>query len=140
MASRVEGATARAVRPAGSLGGPPPCRLDAGRPDRQQPRLRPEPNEPGHADARRDVHRQQAAAAVAAELAPSQAARLAEILDFLAQGLTQATENIQAKEDGTQVTLSFADWQRVLAIQMLLARYLAPSPNPKRWNRCLAAR
>jgi pSer/pThr/pTyr-binding forkhead associated (FHA) protein len=67
------------------------------------------------------------------KMSPSQAARLAEILDFLHQGLTQATENIQAKEDGTQVTLEYADWQRLLAVQMLLSRYLrlvADPPEP----------
>jgi pSer/pThr/pTyr-binding forkhead associated (FHA) protein len=58
------------------------------------------------------------------KLSPSQAARLAEILDFLHQGLIDATENIQAKDDGTQVTLEYADWQKVVAVQMLLARYL----------------
>jgi pSer/pThr/pTyr-binding forkhead associated (FHA) protein len=58
------------------------------------------------------------------KMAPSQAARLAEILDFLHHGLTEATEHIQAKEDGTQVALEYADWQKVLAVQMLLARYL----------------
>ncbi len=67
------------------------------------------------------------------KMTPSQAARLAEILDYLHQGLTQATENIQAKDDGTQVTLEYADWQRVVAVQMLLARYLrivADPPEP----------
>ncbi len=64
------------------------------------------------------------------KLTPSQAARVAEILDFLHRGLTCATENIQAKEDGSQVTLSFADWQRVLAVQMLLARYLRAVAEP----------
>jgi hypothetical protein len=64
------------------------------------------------------------------KLTPSQAARLAEILDFFHRGLTCATEHIQAKEDGTQVTLSFADWQRVLAVQMLLARYLRAVAEP----------
>ena len=58
------------------------------------------------------------------KLTPSQAARLAEILDYLHHGLTLATENIQAKEDGSQVTLGYSDWQRVQAIHMLLARYL----------------
>jgi predicted component of type VI protein secretion system len=58
------------------------------------------------------------------KLTPSQAARLAEILDFLHQGLTQATDQIQAHEDGTQVTLDYADWQRILSVQMLLARYI----------------
>jgi pSer/pThr/pTyr-binding forkhead associated (FHA) protein len=64
------------------------------------------------------------------KMSPSQAARLAEILDFLHRGLTCATDNIQAKDDGSQVTLSFADWQRVLAIQMLLARYLRAVAEP----------
>jgi predicted component of type VI protein secretion system len=64
------------------------------------------------------------------KMTPSQAARLAEILDYLHQGLTQATENIQAKDDGTQVTLEYADWQRTLAVQMLLARYLRLVADP----------
>lgn len=65
------------------------------------------------------------------KMSPSQAARLAEILDFLHNGLTVATENIQAKEDGTQVNLNYADWQKVLAIQMLLARYLRAVAEPE---------
>jgi pSer/pThr/pTyr-binding forkhead associated (FHA) protein len=64
------------------------------------------------------------------KLSPAQAARLAEILDFLHHHLTQATENIKANEEGTQVTLSFADWQGVLAIQNLLARYLRAISEP----------
>jgi pSer/pThr/pTyr-binding forkhead associated (FHA) protein len=58
------------------------------------------------------------------KLSPSQAARLAEILDFLHLGLTEATENLRAKDDGSQVTLDYADWQKIVAVQMLLARYL----------------
>jgi hypothetical protein len=57
------------------------------------------------------------------KLTPSQAARLSEILDFLHQCLTQATEEIRANEEGTEVTLDFGSWQRVLAVQMMLARY-----------------
>lgn len=64
------------------------------------------------------------------KMSPSQAARLAEILDYLHQGLTQATDNIQARDDGSQVTLDYADWQRVLAVQMLLARYLRMVADP----------
>jgi predicted component of type VI protein secretion system len=64
------------------------------------------------------------------KMAPSQAARLAEILDFLHQGLAQASENIQARDDGSQISLAFADWQRVLAVQMLLARYLRMISEP----------
>jgi pSer/pThr/pTyr-binding forkhead associated (FHA) protein len=64
------------------------------------------------------------------KLSPSQSARLAEILDYLHRGLTLATENIQANEESTQVMLGFADWQKVLAIQMLLARYLRAVADP----------
>jgi pSer/pThr/pTyr-binding forkhead associated (FHA) protein len=64
------------------------------------------------------------------KLTPSQAARLAEMLDFLHNGITVATENIQAKDDGSQITLSFNDWQKVLAVQMLLARYLRAVAEP----------
>lgn len=64
------------------------------------------------------------------KMTPSQAARFAEIIDFLHRGLTRGTEPVQAKDDGTQVTLNFADWQRVLAIQMLLARYLRAISEP----------
>ena len=57
------------------------------------------------------------------KLSPAQAARLAEILDFLHHHLTQATEGIRANEDGSQVTLGYGEWQGVLAVQNLLARY-----------------
>src|SRR5262249_18435663 len=64
------------------------------------------------------------------KLTPSQAARIAEILDFLHHGLTTATDNIQANDDDAQVSLGFPDWQGVLAIQMLLARYLRAVAEP----------
>jgi hypothetical protein len=64
------------------------------------------------------------------KLTPSQAARFAEILDFLHHHLTQATDNIQANEDGTEVTLNYSDWQGVLAVQNLLARYLRAVVEP----------
>ena len=64
------------------------------------------------------------------KMTPSQAARLAELLDFLHRHLTAATENIRANEDASQVTLSYADWQRVLAVQMLLARYVRAVAEP----------
>lgn len=57
------------------------------------------------------------------KLTPAQAARLAEIFDYLHRGLTTAVENIDANEDGTEVRLGFAEWQTVQAVQMLLARY-----------------
>ena len=64
-------------------------------------------------------------------MSPSQAARLAELLDFLHRHLTQAVENIRANDEGSQVTLSFADWQRVMAVQMLLARYVRAVTEPE---------
>ncbi|MBY0232607.1 MAG: FHA domain-containing protein [Gemmataceae bacterium] len=64
------------------------------------------------------------------KLSPSQAARLAEMLDFLHRHLTGATENIRAADDGSQVALSYADWQRVLGVQMLLARYVRAVAEP----------
>jgi pSer/pThr/pTyr-binding forkhead associated (FHA) protein len=65
------------------------------------------------------------------KLGPAQVARLAEILDFLHRGLVCATENIQANEEGTQVTLNFNDWQKVQIVQMLLARYLRAIADPE---------
>ncbi len=65
------------------------------------------------------------------KLTPSQAARLAEVIYFLHRHLTLGTENIQTNEDGTQVTLNFADWQRVLGVQMLLARYVRAVTEPE---------
>jgi pSer/pThr/pTyr-binding forkhead associated (FHA) protein len=64
------------------------------------------------------------------KMMPSQAARLAELLEFLHRHLTSATENIQANEEGSSITLSFADWQRVLALQMILARYVRAVTEP----------
>jgi hypothetical protein len=57
------------------------------------------------------------------KLTPAQAARLAEIFDYLHRGLTSAVENIDANEDGTEVRISFAEWQTIQAVQLLLARY-----------------
>jgi pSer/pThr/pTyr-binding forkhead associated (FHA) protein len=65
------------------------------------------------------------------KMTPSQAARLAEILDFLHNGLVAATDNIEAKDDGSQITLNFSDWQKVLAVEMLLARYLRATAEPE---------
>jgi pSer/pThr/pTyr-binding forkhead associated (FHA) protein len=65
------------------------------------------------------------------KMTPSQAARLAELLDFLHRHLTSATENIHADEEGTVITLGFGDWQRVLAVQMVLARYVRAIAEPE---------
>ena len=65
------------------------------------------------------------------KLTPSQAARLAELLDFLHRHLTAATENIQANDEGVVITLTYADWQRVMAVQMVLARYVRAVAEPE---------
>jgi hypothetical protein len=57
------------------------------------------------------------------KLSPSQAARLAEIFDYLHRGLTTAVENIDSNEEGTEVRIGFGEWQTIQAVQMLLARY-----------------
>lgn len=58
------------------------------------------------------------------KMTPSQAARLAELFDFLHRHLTSATENINSTEEAAFITLRYADWQRVMALQMILARYV----------------
>ena len=63
-------------------------------------------------------------------MTPAQAARLAEILDFLHRGLTIATEGPHIGDEGTEVVLTYGDWQKVLAVQMLLARYLRAVAEP----------
>ena len=57
------------------------------------------------------------------KLSGAQAARLAEIFDYLHQGITTAVEQIDANDDGTEVRLGFAEWQTIQAVQMLLARF-----------------
>lgn len=64
------------------------------------------------------------------KLGPSNAARLSELLEFLHRHLIAATENIRTNEDATQVTLNYNDWQRVLGVQMLLARYIRAVAEP----------
>ena len=64
------------------------------------------------------------------KLSPSQAARLAEILDYLHKGLTTAVENIEANEEGTEVRIGFSEWQTIQAVQMLLARYARSISEP----------
>lgn len=64
------------------------------------------------------------------KLTPAQAARVAEIFDYLHRGLASATENVFATDDGTLVRLNFNDWQKIQAVQMLLARYLRGIAEP----------
>jgi hypothetical protein len=68
------------------------------------------------------------------QLSPSQAARLAEILDFLHRAMAQATEKVRANEDGTQIVLDYGTWQKILAVELLLARYHRAVADPESWK------
>jgi pSer/pThr/pTyr-binding forkhead associated (FHA) protein len=65
------------------------------------------------------------------KLSPAQAARIAEILDYLHQGLTSASEKIVANDEATEVRMPYAEWQKIQAVQMLLARYLRAVAEPE---------
>src|SRR5262245_58941299 len=65
------------------------------------------------------------------KMTPSQAARLAELLEFLHRHLTLATENIRTDDNATLITLNYSDWQRVMALQMVLARYVRAVAEPE---------
>ena len=64
------------------------------------------------------------------KLTGSQSARISEVFDYLHRGLTIATENIESNEDGTEVRLGFDEWQTIVAVQMLLARYVRMVAEP----------
>jgi hypothetical protein len=53
------------------------------------------------------------------------------LLEFLHRHLTLGTENITADEDGANVTLRYGDWQRVMAVQMILDRYVRAIAEPE---------
>jgi len=65
------------------------------------------------------------------KLTPAQAARLAEIFDYLHRGLTLAVDNIDANEDGNVVRLNFNEWQTIQAVQLFLARYMRAVAEPE---------
>jgi hypothetical protein len=65
------------------------------------------------------------------KLAPAQAARIAEILDYLHRGLASATEQIAANEEGSQIRIPFNEWQKIQAVELLLARYLRAIAEPE---------
>jgi len=65
------------------------------------------------------------------KLTPAQAARLAEIFDYLHRGLTLAVDNIDANEEGNVVRLNFGEWQTIQAVQLFLARYMRGVAEPE---------
>lgn len=64
------------------------------------------------------------------KLSPSQAARLAEIVNYMHRSLSQILPVAQINEAGTQVTMDFATWQRVVQVNLLLARYYRAVTDP----------
>jgi pSer/pThr/pTyr-binding forkhead associated (FHA) protein len=65
------------------------------------------------------------------KITTSQAARLAEIFDFLHRGISGAIENADRNEEGSHVTLGFSEWQTILAVQGFLARYMRAVADPE---------
>jgi hypothetical protein len=65
------------------------------------------------------------------QLTPAQSARIAEILDYLHQGMASATDSISANEEGSLVRIPFAQWQKIQAVELLLARYLRAVAEPE---------
>jgi pSer/pThr/pTyr-binding forkhead associated (FHA) protein len=65
------------------------------------------------------------------QLAPAQSARIAEIFDYLHQGMASATENLSADDDGSLVRIPFSQWQKIQAVELLLARYLRGVAEPE---------
>ena len=66
-------------------------------------------------------------------LSPSQSARLSEVFSFLHRAMALTTQNVHATDEGTRVYLDFGVWQRMLQIQMLLARYQRAITDPDTW-------
>lgn len=64
------------------------------------------------------------------KMTPSQAARLAELFDFLHRHLTSATENTKVNDDGVDIRITYTEWQRIVAVQMVLARYVRAVAEP----------
>jgi Inner membrane component of T3SS, cytoplasmic domain len=64
------------------------------------------------------------------KLSPSQAARLAELLDFLHRGLSSALYDLRPADDSAAVVIPYPEWQKIQAVQMLLARYLRAVADP----------
>ena len=67
-----------------------------------------------------------------AHMSPTQVARLSELLDFLHWNLCLATEKMQGNqiESGQSSTIDFASTQRILAVQIALARYALALADP----------
>jgi len=65
------------------------------------------------------------------QLSASQAARISEVLDFLHRGLASALENLRPTDEKSDVQVPYVDWQKVQAVELLLARYLRTVAEPE---------
>lgn len=71
-------------------------------------------------------------------LTPSQSARLSEVFNFLHRAMSLVTQTVHATDEGTRIYLDFSMWQRLLQIQMLLARYQRAITDPETWPKAEA--
>jgi pSer/pThr/pTyr-binding forkhead associated (FHA) protein len=83
----------------------------------------PEPADPFWASTERVPH-------LPRKLSPSQAARLAELFDYLHRHLAAALAELRPDDEATHVTIAYAEWQKIQTVQMLLARYLRAVADP----------
>jgi pSer/pThr/pTyr-binding forkhead associated (FHA) protein len=65
-------------------------------------------------------------------LSPSQAAQLAELLDYLHIRLRQLLASAESERRGQRITLEFRQWQDLLDLQARLAEYLRKVGDPSR--------
>jgi pSer/pThr/pTyr-binding forkhead associated (FHA) protein len=65
------------------------------------------------------------------KLTPSQAARLSEMLGFLHRSLANILPAVHTSEDGAEVRMDFATWQKLLQTELLLARYCRAITDPE---------
>lgn len=65
------------------------------------------------------------------KLSAAQAARLAEIFDFLHRGITSAVENIDSSDEGAVIRVNFNEWQTIQTVQLFLAKYVRAVSEPE---------
>ncbi len=68
--------------------------------------------------------------ALPSRLSPAQAARLAEVIEYLHRALAEATGDVQIPLQATEARLPLASWQQVQAVLTILSRYCRQISNP----------
>ncbi|MBY0587960.1 FHA domain-containing protein [bacterium] len=64
-------------------------------------------------------------------MSPAQAARLAEVIEFLHRSLSDATGDVHIPLQAIDARLPLASWQKVQALQSILARYSRQISDPE---------